>query len=107
MWPVSLTSMPSKIMEQVLLENKEVIDDSQRGFARGKWCPINPVAFCNGFTVLVGKGRATDVTYLDLRKAFDMSHTTSLSKSAQPTPSLCKMESRAKPRLQRSSDRLS
>jgi len=54
--PISLTSMPGKSMK-----DREVIQDRQRGFTKGKSCLTNLVAFYDGVTTSVHRGRATSI----------------------------------------------
>jgi len=76
--PVSLTSAPGKMMEQLLLdvickqgEEKKVMGSNQCGFTKGKSCLTNLTAFYDGMTSWVDEGRAVDVVYLDFSNAFD------------------------------------
>ncbi|CAM4536017.1 unnamed protein product [Caretta caretta] len=78
--PVSLTSVPRKIMEQIIkqsvckcLEDNNMISNHQHGFVKNKSCQTNLIPFFDRVTSLVDGGgeEAIDVIYLDFSKAFD------------------------------------
>ena len=65
--PVSISSVPGKVTEQLILDDiskqvdKKVIRSSQHGFVKGRSCFANLVAFYDVMTGRVDKGRAVDV----------------------------------------------
>ncbi|PKU36604.1 rna-directed dna polymerase from mobile element jockey- hypothetical protein [Limosa lapponica baueri] len=72
--PVSLTSIPGKMMEWLILgiiskhmeENKAI--SSQHGFTKGKSCLTNLISFYDGMTGWIDEGSTADVVYLDFRR---------------------------------------
>ena len=88
--PVSLTLVPGKIMEQIVLREitRHVRDNrgirpSQHGFTKGRSCLTNLISFYDPVTRLVDEGKAVDVVCVDFIKAFDtVSHSTLLQKVA-------------------------
>lgn len=80
--PVTLTSIPRKVVEQLVLDaiskelEEKVIRSSQCAFTKGRSCLTNTVAFCAVMTGWVDGERAVGAVSLDFSKAFDtVSHT--------------------------------
>jgi ribonuclease P/MRP protein subunit RPP40 len=75
---VSLTSVPSKVMESIVkealtkyLDERGLMHDCQHGFTRGMSCLTNLLETFEAWTRLIEEGYGVDVVYLDYRKAFD------------------------------------
>ena len=76
--PVSLTSVPCRILESIIKDNlmeylaeNNLIRESQHGFITGKSCATNLITFMDKLTKVVDNGKAADIFYLDFAKAFD------------------------------------
>ena len=76
--PVSLTSIPCKIMESIVkdglmahLEENSLMNPSQHGFMPGKSCATNLLEFLEFVTRIVDEGKNMDIVFLDFAKAFD------------------------------------
>ena len=76
--PISLTSIPCKIMESIIkdeiidhLLSKKILKTSQHGFMKDKSTVTNLLEFFEKITNFVDEGDPVDVIYLDFSKAFD------------------------------------
>ena len=86
--PVSLMSVPGKIMEKIILEVTEahlrdnaVIGPSQRGFTMGRSCLTNLISFYDEITHPVDQGKPADGIFLNFSRVFDtVSHRILLDK---------------------------
>jgi len=76
--PVSLTSVPCKILESIIkdklmrfLESNDLVCKEQHGFRSGRSCLTNLLETFENWTKALDEGYGLDVVYLDYRKAFD------------------------------------
>jgi len=76
--PVSLTSVPCKIMESIIKDNllkfveeNKIVTEHQHGFLRQKSCLTNLLEALEAWTEALDNGLGIDVLFLDYRKAFD------------------------------------
>jgi len=76
--PISLTSVPSKIMESIIrdqivkrFDETSFVSVHQHGFTGGRSTLTNLLETLESWTRLLDEGYGLDVAYLDFRKAFD------------------------------------
>jgi len=76
--PVSLTSIPCKILEQLIREDildhlmtNNLLSKCQHGFIRGRSCVTQLLAVLDIWTEILDRRGSIDCIYLDFSKAFD------------------------------------
>ena len=76
--PISLTSVPGKLLESVVkdrivdhLDRHRLLGNSQHGFRRGRSTVTNLLEFYHTMFETLDRAGAVDVLFLDFRKAFD------------------------------------
>jgi len=76
--PVSLTSVPCKVMESVLrdkmlkhLDANDLLSHNQHGFTRKRSCLTNLLETLEEWTQALDEGYGVDAIFLDYQKAFD------------------------------------
>ena len=77
--PVSLTSIPCKMLEHIIhtnimrhLEKYQVFNDEQHGFCRGRSCETQLAPSVNDLAKVLDRQSQADVVTMDLSKAFDV-----------------------------------
>ncbi|MCG8045675.1 MAG: reverse transcriptase family protein [Candidatus Thiodiazotropha endolucinida] len=76
--PISLTSVPGKVMEKIIrnaivqhMTDNNLFNPSQHGFIKGKSCLTQLLEFIEDVSQAIDDGYNVDVIYLDFKKAFD------------------------------------
>ena len=79
--PVSLTSVPCKIMESIIkdavlsyIESNNLISEHQHGFVKGRSCLSNLLEVLEAWTRILDSGYGVDVIYLDYKKPLTLYH---------------------------------
>ena len=76
--PISLTSVPCKLMERIIRDHivehmtrNDFFSPFQHGFVSGKSCVTQLLEFLDNLTEALDQGDDVDIIYLDFSKAFD------------------------------------
>ena len=76
--PISLTSVPGKMMEKIIrdaivqhMEGNDLFSPHQHGFIKGKSCTTQLLEFIEDISSALDDGVDVDVIYIDFKKAFD------------------------------------
>ena len=76
--PVSLTSVPCKVMEHIVvshvmshLETNNILKENQHGFRKKRSCETQLLELTDSLLSSLDKGLRTDMVVLDFAKAFD------------------------------------